>query len=657
MGRSTLRNSAHEAAQFQWRVWALGFFVVAAFGVLVARFTWLQMLRHDYYLTQSDSNRIGIAPVMPNRGLILDRNGVILAHNYTAYTLEIRPDKAGDVAATIARIKTIIDIPAKDENRFYKLKKESRNFETLPLKMRLTDVEIARIAVQSYQLPGVEIKARLFREYPYKEITSHVIGYIARISQIDEDALEKKDLLSAYRGTTHMGKLGLEKKYESELHGITGVEEIETDSAGRAIRVLRRTAPISGNNLVLSLDIRLQQLADELFGDRRGALVAIDPNNGGILAFVSKPGFDPNLFIDGIDSTSYKGLMDNPFRPMTNRPLNGGYPPGSTFKPFMALAALEMGVRRPTDTIYDPGFFAIPGDSHHFRDDKAGGHGTVDMYRSIAASCDTYYYRLAYDMKIERIDQFMPKFKLGSKTGIDLEGESIGVLPSPEWKRQRFAGARYTPETRKWYTGDVISVGIGQGYNTYTPLQMANATAILASEGLVFQPHLVSKIQDVRTGTSRLVGATPVARHHFNPDNIAFIKRAMQGVVGPGGTGFGISANLEFTMAGKTGTAQVVGIKQGEKYVASRMKELHRDHSWFIAFAPVDKPKIALAVLVENGGFGATAAAPIARKMLDFYLLGKRPAEIVPPATTGKPTKPAVTKPEDAASDNGDSHD
>ena len=652
-GGAALRDPRRESARFAIRVLLLGLLIFAGFGALVTRFVWLQVVRHDYYHTQAESNRIGIAPVMPNRGLILDRNGVILAHNYTAYTLEIRPDKVPDLEALLADIGKLIEITPKDRKQFYKLKGESKSFETIPLKVRLSDEEIARIAAHSYRLPGVEIKSRLFREYPFKELTSHVIGYIGRISEKDEEQLEETGKTSNYRGTTHIGKSGLEQFYEDELHGTTGVEEVETDSAGRAIRVLKRTPPVSGNTLVLSLDIRLQQLADELFADRRGALIAIEPATGGVLAFLSKPGYDPNLFIDGIDPQTWKELNESIYHPLNNRALRGVYPPGSTFKPFMALAALENGVRRPSDTIADPGFFVLPGSSHRFRDDKPGGHGTVDMYKSIAASCDTYYYRLAFDMGIDRIAAFMPKFGFGQQTGIDLPGEATGILPSPEWKRKRFSGPRFREEHRKWYLGDVVSVGIGQGYNAYTPLQLAYATSVLANDGVAFKPHVVHEVVDVQSGKRRTIDPEPAARWNFKPENIQVVKEAMHRVLGPGGTGYASSVGLQYTMAGKTGTAQVVGIKQGEKYSASRTAELHRDHSWFIAFAPVEQPKIAIAVLVENGGFGAAAAAPIARKLADFYLLGKRPD--APPETPAKPgAKP--TKPEAAASEDS-SHD
>ncbi|MCB6184105.1 penicillin-binding protein 2 [Leeia sp. TBRC 13508] len=648
MNRPTLKNNNQDGVQFQIRVILLVLLILLGFGTLTYRFYVLQISRHDFYHTQAESNRIGIAPVTPNRGLIVDRNGIVLAHNYTAYTLELRPDKIADLEETITEISQILPISPKEKRQFYKLKSESKNFETLPLKIRLTDEEIAKIAAQNYRFPGVEIKARLFREYPYKELTSHVIGYIGRINQAEEDKLAAEDKLANYRGTTHIGKNGLEQFYEDDLHGTTGVEEVETDSSGRAIRVLRRTAPVSGKTLHLSLDINLQQYADELFGDRRGALVAIDPSTGGVLAFISKPGYDPNLFIDGIDSQSWQELNSNPFRPLNNRALRGVYPPGSTFKPFMALAALEYGHRRPSDAIADPGFFSLPGSSHRFRDDKVGGHGLVDMYKSIAASCDTYYYRLAFDMGIDEIDRFMPMFGFGRQTGIDLPGEAIGVLPSPEWKKKRFPAPRYSAAQSKWYLGDVISIGIGQGYNAYTPLQLANATAILANGGVAFKPHLVNKVEDVKSHQLTQINPIPYARYNFKPENIAVIKHAMQGVMGPGGTGYAVSGGLQYTMAGKTGTAQVVGIKQGAKYNAATTKEMHRDHSWFIAFAPVEQPKIALAVLVENGGFGATAAAPIARKITDFYLLGKRATPVVETVASKGGKKPA---PETTASE------
>ncbi|OGA19691.1 MAG: penicillin-binding protein 2, partial [Betaproteobacteria bacterium RIFCSPLOWO2_02_FULL_65_24] len=470
------------------------------------------------------------------------------------------------------------------------------------------------------------IQARLFRQYPLNELASHLVGYIGRINDRDVEHIEDEGLTANYKGTDHIGKTGLEQSYESELHGITGYEQVEVDSGGRGVRTLSRTSPTSGNNLVLTLDIRLQDVAEQAFGENRGALVAIEPATGGILAFVSKPGFDPNLFVEGIDLASWDLLNTSPDRPMVNRALAGTYPPGSTFKPYMALAALELGKRTPQQTIYDPGFFQFG--NHRFRDDKVGGHGTVDMYKSIVASCDTYYYMLGNDLGIDNIARFIGQFGFGAKTGIDVEGEATGVLPSQEWKRKRFR----KPEQQKWYAGETISIGIGQGYNAYTPLQMAQAIATIANNGVIYRPHLVNYIENIRSGERTLVEPKVERAITLKAENIEFIKRALAGV-NTEGTGARAFAKAEYTSAGKTGTAQVIALKQNEKYDEKRVAERHRDHALFIAFAPLESPKIALAVVVENAGFGARAAAPIARQVLDYYLLGKRidkPAAEVP---------------------------
>ncbi len=452
------------------------------------------------------------------------------------------------------------------------------------------------------------------------EIASHVIGYIGRINERDADRIDDEGLSANYKGTDHIGKTGLEQSYEDELHGNTGYEQVEVDSAGRGVRTLSRTSPTPGNNLVLTLDIKLQQVAEQAFGDERGALVAIDPATGGILAFVSKPGFDPNLFVDGIDPASWDELNNSPDRPMVDRALAGTYPPGSTFKPYMALAALQLGKRTPQFTINDPGYFQFGG--HRFHDDKPGGHGVVDMYKSLVVSCDTYYYMLANDMGIDNIARFIGQFGFGAKTGIDIEGEATGVLPSPEWKRRRFS----KPEQQKWYAGETISIGIGQGYNAYTPLQMAQAMATLANNGVMYRPHLVDYIENIRTGERTRIEPKLVRTIPLKPENLEVVKHALAGV-NIEGTGARAFAGAEYTSAGKTGTAQVVALKPNEKYDEKRVTERHRDHALFVAFAPLENPKIALAVVVENAGFGAAAAAPIARKVLDYYLLGKQPAQ------------------------------
>jgi len=623
MRLTELKNHERELYYFQLRVGAAGMAVLIAFGALLARFIYLQVIQRDYYHTKAEDNRISIVPIPPNRGLILDRNGVVLARNYSAYTLEIMPAKVNDLEGTINGLAEVVEVQARDRSRFKKLLAETRNAESLPIRTRLTDEEVAKFAANRYRFPGVEIKARLFRQYPFEALASHVIGYIGRINDKDQERLEEQGVEANYRGTDFIGKSGLEGSYQNELHGTTGIEQVEIDANGRGIRTLSRTPAQAGNDITLALDIKLQQIAETAFGERRGALVAIEPATGGVLAFVSKPGFDPNLFVEGIDSQSWAELNNSPDRPLNNRAINGTYPPGSTFKPYLALAALETGKRRTNQTIFDPGFFDFGG--RRFRDDKVGGHGTVDMYRSIVESCDTYYYILSNDMGIDAIARFLGPFGFGSRTGIDLDGESVGILPSPEWKKKRFR----KPEQQKWYAGETISIGIGQGYNSYTPIQLAQAMATIANNGTVFKPHLVNYVDNQRTSTRRTIEPELLHRIPLKEENIQFIKRAMAGV-NTGGTGARAFAGAQYTSGGKTGTAQVIAIKANEKYIEKNVLERHRDHSLFIAFAPLENPKIALAVIVENGGFGAAAAAPIARAVLDYYLLGKAPPDAKP---------------------------
>jgi penicillin-binding protein 2 len=563
-----------------------------------------------------------VLPVVPNRGLILDRRGEVLAANYSAYTLEITPSRVANVERAIDELATIVDITPRDRRRFRKLQEESKNFESLPIRTRLTEEEVARFAVNRFRFPGFEIKARLFRSYPQAEVASHAIGYIGRINDADVKRIEEAKLTTNYKGTDHIGKLGIEGAYEQELHGTTGSEQVEIDAGGRAIRALSRKEPISGNNLVMTLDLALQRVAEEAFQEYRGALVALDPKTGEVLALVSKPGFDPNLFVDGIDPQNWDALNNSPDKPLNNRALRGQYPPGSTIKPFMALAALEYRKRSPEFAISDPGYFTLPGVAHRYRDWKKEGHGTVNMARSIIQSCDTYYYGLAVDLGIDAIHTFLSRFGLGQKTGIDIEGELSGLAPSQDWKMRRF--------NQKWYVGDTVSVGIGQGYMLATPMQLAAMTATLANGGTPVYPRLLKGVQDSRTQDVKPMEArfgTPIG---LKPEHLAIIKAAMVGVTQPGGTAVKAGLNAGYTIAGKTGTAQVVGMKQGEKYDASRLREEHRDHALFIAFAPADDPKLAMALLVENGGSGSGTAAPIAREVFDFYLLGKRPASRVP---------------------------
>ena len=618
MRLAELKNHERELHYFQLRVGFAGFAVLAAFALLFARFFYLQVVQHDTYASKAEENRISIVPLAPNRGLILDRNSVVLARNYSAYTLEIFPAKVRDLERTIGELGEVVEVQPKDRNRFRKLLAETRNAESLPIRTRLSDEEVARFAANRYRFPGVEIKARLFRQYPYGDSASHVIGYIGRISTRDQERLEELGVDANYRGTDFIGKAGVEASYQHELHGTTGIEQVEIDAAGRGIRTLSRTPSQPGNNLMLTLDIRLQQVAETAFGERRGALVALEPSSGAVLAFVSRPGFDPNLFVDGIDPASWADLNGSPDRPLNNRAIAGVYPPGSTFKPYMALAALELGKRTPRSVIHDPGYFEFGG--RRFRDSKPGGHGTVDLYKSIVKSSDTFYYILANDLGIEAIAGFMKHFGFGARTGIDLEGESTGVLPSPEWKMKRFR----RPEQQKWYAGETISIGVGQGYNAYTPVQLALAVATLANNGVMFRPRLVSHVDNLRTGERRYLEPHLAQRVPIREEHVEFVKQAMAGV-NKEGTGARAFAGAQYTSGGKTGTAQVIGIKQNEKYDEHRIAERFKDHALFIAFAPLESPKIALAVVVENSGFGARFAAPIARAVLDYYLLGKLP--------------------------------
>ena len=619
-------NPEADIDRFRFRIGFAAIAVLIAFAILLGRFVWLQVIQYEVYRTRAEDNRIALIPIVPNRGVITDRNGIVLAHNYSAFTLEITPSQAGNLEATIDELAGIIDIQPKDRKRFKRLLDEAKNFESIPIRTRLSDTEVAQFAAQRYRFPGVEVKARLFRQYPMGKVASHAIGYIGRITDRDLKWIEESERQANYKGTDHIGKNGLEQHYEFELHGETGYEQVEIDAGGRALRSLKRIPPVSGNNLQLTLDIKLQEITEKAFGDRKGSLVAIEPDTGGILALVSNPTYDPNLFVDGISPENWKELNEHPDKPMVNRAINGAYPPGSTFKPFMALAALETGKRTALQAISDPGFFTFG--NHTFRDDKKGGHGSVDMYKSIVHSCDTYYYILANDMGIDNISKFMGLLGFGQRTGVDLGkddlSESKGVLPSQEWKKQRFK----KPEQQKWYAGETISIGIGQGYNAYTPIQLAQATATLANNGVLFRPHLVRHIIDTKTEQRRLVEPKPIRDLQWKEKNLEVIHRAMVGVTKEG-TGTRAFAGAPYLVGGKTGTAQVYSLKGGD-YKESAVKKNLRDHALFIAYAPIDKPRIALAVLVENGGFGAQSAAPIARMVLDYYLLGKLPAGAAP---------------------------
>lgn len=628
-----LRNTELELQQFRLRVGVAAAFVLVVFVLIFLRLFWLQVIKHDSYMAKAEENRISVVPITPNRGLILDRNGVVLARNYSAYTLEITPSRVNDVEAVINALAEVVEIAPRDRRRFKKLLDESRKLDSLPIRTRLSDEEVARFTAQRYRFPGVEIQARLFRQYPLGDVASHLIGYIGRISPKDAERIEDSDDAGNYLGTDYIGKEGLEKRYEGVLHGTTGFEKVEVSSAGKPIRTLSRTPAQPGNNLVLSVDIKLQQLIEEWYGDRRGALVALDPNTGEVLAFVSKPTFDPNLFVEGIDVENWRALNESPHKPLLNRPLSGTYPPGSTYKPFMALAALSLGARTPEQGISDPGHFWFG--NHKFRDDKEGGHGFVDMYKSIVQSCDTYYYILANDLGVDAIHDYMKPLGFGQKSGIDLDGEREGILPSQAWKKNAFKKVAQ----QKWFAGETISIGIGQGYNSFTLLQIARATAALAN-GTVRQPRIVSATENSSTNTRTPMPALPSSPVDATLEHLEVIRRALIGV-NIEGTSAKAFDRAEYVAAGKTGTAQVIAIKQNEKYDASKIAEQYRDHALYMAYAPAEKPTIALALVVENAGFGAQFAAPIARKVFDYYLLKKTAAP--DPTPVPSPTiKPAV---------------
>jgi penicillin-binding protein 2 len=615
-----LKNLDRELARFHGRLKAGAAFIALLAATLLVREFYLQVVQHEHYIQRAESNRISLVPTAPNRGLILDRNDRILAENYSAYTLEVTRVQTHDLEATLAEVGKLIEITPGQLRRFRRLLTESHEFETVPLKSKLSDEEVAILAANRYRLPGIEVKARLFRNYQAGPGMAHVVGFIGRINDRDLERLRGSGREQNYKGSVHIGKTGLEQSYETLLHGRTGFDQMETDASGRAVRMLSRIPPVPGKDLRLHLDLGLQGVAEHAFGDFLGGLVALDPKTGGVLALVSKPGFDPNLFIDGVDPDTWKELNESPERPMVNRALRGIYPPGSTIKPFMALAGLELGVRKPTDSIADPGYFTLPNSRHQFRDWKRGGHGSVDLRKSIAQSCDIYYYRLAVDMGIDRMHDYLAKFGLGERSGLDLEGESPGLLPSRDWKQRRWKKA--------WYPGETVIAGIGQGYHLTTPLQLATATAMLANGGRRIEPRLVQAVRDPISRVWQL--QTTVARGQvaITPAHLAAVREGMMDVMRPGGTASAAAAGAPYTIAGKTGTAQVVGIKQGARYDESRVARQHRDHALFIAYAPAEDPKIAVAVMVENGGHGGSTAAPIARAVFDYYLTGKRPGNM-----------------------------
>jgi len=639
-----LRNVEQEIDRFRGRLFAAAAFVLFGFCLLGTRLAWLQVWRHEELSTQAEANRIAVVPILPNRGLILDRNGIVLASNFSAYTLEITPSKLKtDVDSVIDQLAQVVDIQPRDRKRYKRLLEDSKSFESLPVRTKLTDEEVARFMAQRFRFPGVDVRARLFRHYPLGETGSHLIGYIGRINQAEKKQMEEgdDDRQANYKGTEYIGKLGLEQAYEDELHGVTGYEEVETSAGGRAVRRLDSHGATPGNTLRLSVDIKLQALVEEMFGDRRGALVAIDPRNGEVLALISKPTFDPNLFVDGIDADNWRDLNESIEKPLLNRALRGTYPPGSTFKPFMAMAALNTGKRSPNTVIFDGGTFQFG--NHTFRSHGDKGLGPVDMTRSIVKSSNVYYYSLANELGVDLMYEQLLPFGFGRKTGIDIDGELTGLLPSTEWKRKAYK----RPEMQKWYAGETISLGIGQGYNNFTALQMASATATLVSGGQRYKPRLVREIEDVVTRERRRVASDAIEPMPLRREHVELVTKAMYGVTQEG-TSVRSFIGAPYKTGGKTGTAQAVSIKANEKYNASKLEEHQRDHSLYIAFAPLETPTIALAVIVENAGFGSDSAAPIARRVFDYVLTRQVPSiEDMAQVQQGKATTP-VGKPRPA---------
>lgn len=611
-------------AQLRWRAWIALVAVVCAFGLVALRAWHLQIREHERYAAQAEGNRTAVLPIVPPRGRIVDRNGIVLAENLPVYTLEIVPARTPDLDATLERLGELVTLTPRDLQRFRRLLADSKRIDSVPLKTRLSEAEMARVATHLWSLPGVDIQARQLRRYPLGPTAAHVVGYIGRISPRDREAMEDwpEEKVANYRGTTHIGKLGVELAQEERLHGRTGFERVETSATGRAVRRLEATPPQPGETVRLSIDVRLQHLIERLYGERRGALVALDPRTGEVLALVSMPSFDPNLFVDGIDVDNWRALNESLDRPLLNRALRGTYPPGSTYKPFMALAALELGLRTPQTVINDPGYWTLG--NHRFRSHGEHALGAVDLRRSIVMSSNVYYYTLAHEMGVQAIHDFMAPLGFGQLTGIDLPGEARGILPSPAWKRATYKRA----EQQRWHPGETISLGIGQGYNSFTMLQLATAMATLANGGQRQTPHVV--LETLAPGpqgevTSTRVQPAPLALG-YRPQHVQTVLEAMAAVTTEG-TAARVFAGAPYRSGGKTGTAQAVTIGQRDKYDARRLAEFQRDHSLYVAFAPLESPRVALAVIVENAGFGAAHAAPIARRVFDYLLLGQYPSE------------------------------
>ncbi len=583
-------------------------------GVLGVRLWYLQVVRYEGFAARADQNRIAVIPITPRRGEILDRNGEVLARNYRDYTLSAVPASLGEpVDDMLDRVGELVELSPRDRRRFKQNVAQNSRYSEILLRNNLSDDEAAWFAAHAFKFPGVTLQARWVREYPQGEAAAHVLGYVGRISEGDQQRLEETGQTGNYRGTQVIGKKGIEKTWEKTLHGRTGIEEVEVAASGRPVRTLSRVDPVPGASLRLSLDIGLQKMAEALFEGRRGALVAIEPSTGEVLAFVSAPSFDPNLFIGGIDVENWRKLNDSPDHPLINRPLYGTYPIGSTYKPFVALAALETGKRKATDRISDPGYFEFGG--QRFRNAGGAVYGATDMHRALVVSSDTYFYSLGPEIGVDNLHDFMKQFGFGQQTGIDLDGERQGILPSTEWKRQAYK----KPAQQRWYAGESISVAVGQGYNSFTVLQLAHATAVLASNGIVRPPHLVTQTLSPHDPEIEQPVRIDAKLIPLKQANVDVVKRALVDVVRLG-TARRAFAGAAYQAAGKTGTAQVFSLR-GAKYNANAIDERLRDHALFMSYAPADNPKIAVALIVENAGWGGSVAAPIVRKVFDYWLV------------------------------------
>ncbi len=608
--RAVIKNHTLEALLFKRRALVAAVFSVLILLVLLSRLVYLQFFEFSHFSSLSENNRVRLTPLVPNRGLIYDRNGVVLAENRPSYQLELIPEQIKNMPETLLKLADIVELDEDILKRFNRLLKRSRKFEGVPLRTKLSEEEVAKFAVNRHRFPGVEINARLGRFYPLGKSMAHVVGYVGRI---DERELKRIDE-SNYKGTTHIGKTGLERFYEGQLHGLVGYKNNEVNVQGRELRVLNKIPPVPGNNLWLTLDARLQKVAEKALQGYNGSIVVMKPHTGEILAMVSLPSFDPNLFVHGISHKDYRRLADSPERPLFNRSIMGQYPPGSTVKPFIGLGGLETRSIGHKEQINCIGHYLLPNDDRRYRDWKKTGHGLVNLNKSIAQSCDVYYYELAYRMGINRIYSFMHQFGFGVKTGVDLLGERSGLMPSREWKKR----ARH----KIWFPGETLITGIGQGYMLTTPLQLASATSILGMRGVVMQPHLLSQIEEPVSNEKTTIHWSAAEKVKLKrPVNWKYAIGGMVSVLhGSRGTARNSGYGLKFKMAGKTGTAQVFGIAQDAEYDEETIHKKLRDHALFIAFAPYKNPKIAVAVIAENGSHGSSVAAPMARKVIDEWV-------------------------------------